>query len=283
MKVIGRAAEMRDFSDSERRKKKKIAFVPTMGYLHEGHLSLLRKARKIADTTVMSIFVNPLQFGPAEDFKHYPRAPKKDLMLAKNEGCSVVFIPGINEMYPAGEKTRVEVLGLSGILCGKFRPGHFVGVTTVVAKLLNAVNPHFLVLGRKDAQQAAIIERMVKDLHFPVKVVVCPTVREKGGLAASSRNKYLSDSERQDALVLFRALSLGRRLIQQGEKRARVVRENMRKLIKRFPSVKLEYVSVVDPRSLEEIKTVKGNVILALAARLGKTRLIDNVLAGGRR
>jgi pantoate--beta-alanine ligase len=283
MKIIRKAAGMRSFSESERRKGKRIAFVPTMGYLHEGHLSLLRRARKIGDTTVMSIFINPLQFGPGEDFKRYPRAMKRDLMLAKREGCHAVFIPGSGEMYPAGEKTRVEVPGLSDVLCGKTRKGHFVGVTTVVAKLLNAVNPHFLILGRKDVQQAVIIERMVKDLRFAAKVVVCPTVREKGGLALSSRNKYLSEREKSDARVLFRALSLGKRLVRDGEKSARVIKANMKRLIGRYQSIDLEYVSIVHPKSLEEIRTIKGDAIIALAARVRKARLIDNVLARPKR
>ena len=258
--------------------KKSIGFVPTMGALHPGHLSLVKQARKDNDTVVVSIFVNPAQFGPKEDLKKYPRPLKNDLELCRKAGVDLVFLPDNKIMYPEGFSTFVNVEGLSSLLCGVSRPGHFRGVTTVVAKLLNIVTPDVLYLGQKDAQQAIIIRRMVKDLNFPVKIKVMPTVREKNGLALSSRNAYLNKNQRSDASVLFKALSLAKSLLDNGQRDTGRIISRMKQLIGKKKQAKIDYVAIVDLERLKEIKKIKQNCLIALAVKIGNRRLIDNIV-----
>ncbi|MBN1504661.1 MAG: pantoate--beta-alanine ligase [Candidatus Eisenbacteria bacterium] len=277
MKTISKIAGMRRWSEAARAKGRRVAFVPTMGCLHEGHLSLVRKARREADLVVVSIFVNPLQFGPKEDFKRYPRNLRRDAGLARREGCDALFVPSPREMYPAGYRTRVTVEGTEEVLCGRSRPGHFSGVATVVLKLVNVVWPDVLLLGQKDAQQAVVIKRMLQDLNAGVRVVVCPTVREKDGLAVSSRNSYLSADERRRALGLSRSLFLARRLVRTGERRAAVIIAGMRKVLSEAGVTDVDYLEILDAAELTPLRRLDGDVLIAAAARVGRTRLIDNV------
>jgi pantoate--beta-alanine ligase len=257
-----------------------VGFVPTMGYLHEGHLSLIRRAKQECDHVVVSIFVNPTQFGPNEDLARYPRDIERDLRLIEPLGVDVVWMPTAEIMYPPGYQTWVEVEAMTRPLEGAMRPGHFRGVTTVVAKLFNAVQPHKAYFGQKDAQQAAVIRRMTLDLNFPVEIVVCPTVRETDGLAMSSRNVYLTPEQRKAATVLFRALSAARELYEAGERNAEKVRERMKAVLAAEPLAEVQYVSCADYDTLEELTEIKGKALLSLAVFIGKTRLIDNVVVG---
>ncbi len=259
-------------------KGKDIGFVPTMGALHGGHLSLIRQARRDNDIVVVSIFVNPTQFGPQEDLKKYPRPLNKDLAVCRKEKVDFVFLPRSKDMYPKAFSTFIILEGLSDVLCGKSRPGHFRGVATVVAKLLNIVQPDILYLGSKDAQQAVIIKRMAKDLNIPVKIRVMPTVREKDGLALSSRNLYLSKDERKDALALPQALSLAKILVKNGARDSGRIISRMRKLVSNKKSAKIDYMEIVDPQNLKPLKKISGNCLIALAVWIGKTRLIDNIV-----
>jgi len=253
-------------------------FVPTMGYLHEGHLSLVRRARAENDHVAVSIFVNPTQFGPHEDYNRYPRDLERDLRLLEPLGVDLVFAPSVEEMYPPGFQTWVIVEGVSRPLEGAARPGHFRGVATVVTKLFNIVQPDRAYFGQKDAQQAVVIRRMVQDLNIPVEIVVCPTVREPDGLAMSSRNTYLNPEERRAATVLFRALQAAKARYEQGERDAERLREAMREVIQAEPLARLDYVSVADPETLQELDRVEDRALLSLAVYIGKTRLIDNIL-----
>lgn len=266
-------------ADTLRREGKRIAVVPTMGALHDGHLSLIRLARRHADVVVATIFVNPLQFGPGEDFERYPRPLPKDVMAAGDAGADYVFAPPVSEMYPAGFQTSVHVEQLTAVLEGAVRPGHFRGVTTIVAKLFNAVKPHVAVFGQKDAQQLAVIRRMTADLGFHVDIVVGSTVREPDGLAMSSRNVYLTEAQRKEAPVLYQALSLARDRIQQGEYRRDTLVEEMRAVIAGRSSATIDYLSVADAATLEEVEQIAPgkDVLISLAARFGTTRLIDNI------
>jgi pantoate--beta-alanine ligase len=259
-----------------------LGFVPTMGYLHEGHLSLVRQARADNASVVVSIFVNPTQFGPGEDFDRYPRDLKRDLALLEKEGTDIVFAPPAVEMYPTRFSSRLEVNKLTERLEGACRPGHFSGVTTVVAKLFNIVQPTKAYFGQKDAQQAIVLKKMVSDLNMNLEVITLPTVREPDGLAMSSRNSYLSLEERQAALVLYRALMLAQGLWSQGEKDAEKIRNAMAKLISKEPLATIDYVSIADNETLEELKEVKTPALVSLAVKIGKTRLIDNVVLGGK-
>jgi pantoate--beta-alanine ligase len=252
-----------------------LGFVPTMGYLHEGHLSLLRRAREECESVVLSIFVNPLQFGPNEDLDRYPRDEERDLELAREIGVDAVFVPSAGEMYPEGSTTEVRVRGLEDVLEGAARPGHFAGVTTVLAKLLNIVGPDRMYMGRKDAQQAVVVGRMIRDLNFSTELVVCPTVREPNGLAMSSRNAYLNPEERAAATVLYRALSAAR---ESGGRDPEALEASVREIVALEPLVELEYVSADDYRSLAPVTSDTAEILLSLAARVGKTRLIDNVV-----
>lgn len=259
--------------------EKPLGFVPTMGYLHEGHLSLLRRAREECASVVLSIFINPLQFGPGDDLDRYPRDEERDLRMAREIGVDAVFVPSPEEMYPKGFTTEVRVLGLEGVLEGAARPGHFAGVTTVLAKLLNVVGPDRMYMGQKDAQQAVIVRRMIEDLHFPTRLLVCPTVREPDGLAISSRNVYLTPEQRSAATVLYKALSEAR---DSGDREPGRLEERVREAVSAEPLVELEYVSANDAYSLGPAESDTAEILLSLAARVGNTRLIDNVVVGQR-
>jgi len=277
MKIFRSPKEMQRICTSLKKKGKTIGFVPTMGYLHQGHLSLMGVAKKKSDVLVVSLFVNPTQFGPQEDFKRYPRNLKMDKRLLKESGCDYLFYPQIKEMYPEVYETYVEVEKSTKILEGAFRPGHFKGVTTIVAKLFNIVMPDVAVFGQKDFQQAVVIRRMVKDLNFPVKIIVAPTIREKSGLALSSRNSYLSDEERIQALSLYQSLNLAKKLIKSGERDSEKIIEKMKKLIQKQPQARIDYISINDSETLETLRKIKGNILISLAVKIGKTRLIDNI------
>lgn len=253
-----------------------VGFVPTMGFLHAGHISLVQRARAECGGVVVSIFVNPTQFGPNEDLAKYPRDLPRDLALLESAGADLVWTPTPESMYPPGFQTWVEVNELTKNLEGELRPGHFRGVTTIVAKLFNAVKPDKAYFGQKDAQQAAVIRRMGRDLNFPVEIMVCPTVREADGLAMSSRNTYLNPQERRAATVLFRALSAAKAAYDGGERKAESLRRVMRETVQVEPLARLQYVSCADYDTLEELVTVKRKTLLSMAVLLGKTRLIDN-------
>jgi len=257
-----------------------VGFVPTMGYLHEGHLSLVRQAGAENQSLVVSIFVNPTQFGPREDFDRYPRDLKRDLALLEKEGVDLVFMPSVDEMYPPQFDSWVEVDKLTRRLEGASRPGHLRGVTTVVAKLFNIVQPTRAYFGQKDAQQAIVIKKMVADLNMNLEVVTLPTVREPDGLAMSSRNSYLSPEERQAATVLYRSLMLASGLWSKGERDAQKLRNEMVKLIKKEPLATIDYISIANPETLDELYEVKPPALVSLAVKIGSTRLIDNVVLG---
>ena len=260
---------------------KTIGLVPTMGALHEGHLGLIRKACRECGFVVVSIFVNPTQFGPSEDFRKYPRPFRKDLRFCRQENVDMVFAPSEKEMYPDGFLTYLEQeKGLVNKLCGKSRPGHFRGVMTVVTKLFNIIEPERAYFGQKDAQQAVIIKRMVCDLNLNVKIVVCPIVRETDGLAMSSRNKYLDPKERLEARALYGALQLAKTEIENGQRDARAIIRKMKNLIKKRSSGRIDYVNIVDPETLEDVERIKKKVLIALAVKIGRARLIDNMLIG---
>lgn len=257
-----------------------VGLVPTMGYLHEGHLSLIRRAKEECDHVAVSIFVNPTQFGANEDLSKYPRDLERDLNLIDPLGVDLVWNPTSEVMYPPGYQTWVEVESLTYPLEGSMRPGHFKGVTTIVAKLFNGVQPHKAYFGQKDAQQAAVIRRMVRDLNFPIEMVVCPTVREADGLAMSSRNKYLEGADRQAATVLFRALSAANSAYENGERDAGRLRTLMKEVLAAEPRATPQYVSCADYDTLEELDVVRGKSLLSMAVLIGKTRLIDNFVLG---
>jgi len=255
-----------------------IGFIPTMGALHHGHLSLIRKARQENDLVAVSIFVNPRQFGPREDLKKYPRPRAEDLALCRKSAVDLVFNPDKSGLYPQNFKTNVYVEELSQLLCGLSRPEHFRGVTTVVAKLFNLIQPDSAYFGQKDAQQAVIIKRMAEDLNFPVKIKVLPIVRENDGLAMSSRNIYLNKNQRQDALVLNKALGLARLLIAGGQKDSAKIMAKMRVLIGKKKTAKIDYLAIVDMIDLKPVKKIRKHCLVALAVKIGKTRLIDNII-----
>ena len=257
-----------------------VGLVPTMGYLHEGHLSLIRRAREDCEHVVVSIFVNPAQFGPKEDLSKYPRDLDRDLGLIGPLGTDLVWMPAADMMYPDGFQTWVEVEAMARPLEGAMRPGHFRGVTTIVAKLFNAVQPHKAYFGQKDAQQAAVIRQMTRDLNFPIEIVVCPIIREPDGLAMSSRNVYLDPEQRKAATVLYRSLSAAREAYERGERDAEKLRQTMKDGIASEPLAQMQYVSCADYDTLEELETVKGKALLSMAVFIGKTRLIDNFVLG---
>lgn len=280
MLIIATAEEMRRWVGEQKRECQSIGLVPTMGYLHEGHLSLVRRARAENERVAVSIFVNPTQFGAGEDYTVYPRDLDHDAALARSAGADVLFAPGVEEIYPARFSTYVTVEGLTEPLCGRSRPTHFRGVTTVVSILFNLIRPDRAYFGQKDAQQAIVIRRMVRDLAFGLEVVVCPIVREPDGLALSSRNVFLRPEERRAALVLSRSLAGARALVAAGEKDAGAVLAFVREEIGREPLVRPDYVEMVGISDLAPVKTITGETLLAAAAYVGKTRLIDNVLFG---
>lgn len=260
-----------------KREGKIIGFVPTMGYLHKGHLRLVKIAKRKSDVVVVSIFVNPTQFGPKEDFAKYPIDFKRDRFLLEKEGCDFVFAPRIKDMYPEEYLTYVNVEKITGKLEGAIRPGHFQGVTTVVAKLFNIVQPDVAIFGQKDAQQAVVLKKMVDDLNYGVKMIIAGTVRERDGLASSSRNVYLSKEERKQAKVLYQALRLAKSMIRKGERSASKIVSKMNKLINRQPLAEIDYIAITDAHTLELLNKLKGEVLISLAVRFGKTRLIDNI------
>lgn len=278
MKIIRSPHKMQQIAKKIHLQKKTIGFVPTMGYLHQGHLNLIKIARQKSDVVVVSIFVNPIQFGPKEDLLTYPRDFKRDKKLLAKEQVDYIFYPSVKAMYPKNYATFIELPSLSNGLCGKSRPGHFKGVATVVAKLFNIVQPDLAVFGQKDAQQAIIIKQMTKDLNFPIKIIIAPTTREKDGLAMSSRNIYLSKAEREQATVLHHALKHAQKMIKDGEKNAHKIKALMEELIESMPDAKIDYIEIVNADNLQPTKEIKGKVLIALAVKFGKARLIDNAL-----
>ena len=281
MKVVDTITRMSTLVKMYKKEGKSISLVPTMGYLHEGHLSLVRAARKHTDVVVMSIFVNPIQFGPKEDFEKYPRDLKRDEQLATSAGADIIFHPSVQDMYPSGYSTYVNVEGLTDNLCGASRTGHFKGVTTVVAKLFEIVRPDLAYFGQKDAQQAIVIKKMADDLNMGIEVKIMPIVREPDGLAMSSRNVYLSADERKDALVLYGSLKKTEDIIRSGERDAKKVIKMMQESIKAVSAARIDYVSIVDTANLKDMKTISGDVLIAVAVFIGRTRLIDNIIMKG--
>jgi pantoate--beta-alanine ligase len=280
MRVCHSIDELRAASRTGRREGKSLGLVPTMGALHEGHLSLVRAAKAQCDLVVVSIFVNPLQFGPDEDLAKYPRNFDRDRDLLAKEGADFIFAPSVEEMYPPGAVTYVTVEGLSDKLCGGSRPGHFRGVTTVVSELFNIVEPGRAFFGQKDAAQSIIIRRMVRDLNIPVRVVVCPIVREPDGLAMSSRNAYLDAGQRKSALVLYRSLTAVQERFDQGERKAPVLIDAGKQTLAHEPLVRIDYLEIVDPETLEPVDDLSRGGLAAVAAFVGNVRLIDNFVLG---
>jgi len=278
MKICTTINEVRAASRAAQQSQKSLGLVPTMGALHEGHLSLVRAAKARCDSVVSTIFVNPTQFGPSEDFAKYPRMFEQDCEALEKEGVDLLFAPSVEEMYPAGATTFVTVEGLSERLCGKSRPGHFRGVTTIVSKLFNIVEPDAAFFGQKDAAQIAIIRRMVRDLNIPVEIVPCPIVREPDGLAMSSRNAYLDLQQRRVALVLHRSLMQVEELFRNGEDVSGKLIDEGKQIFQQEPSVRLDYFEIVDPNTLKPVPQVQKPALVAVAAFLGSTRLIDNVV-----
>jgi pantoate--beta-alanine ligase len=278
MRIVTTIKQLQKSLNEARKKGRTIGFVPTMGYFHEGHLSLMRCAKKENDFCVVSIYVNPAQFGPKEDFKKYPRDLKRDSSMIAKENVDILFIPSNNDIYPNRYLTYIDVENISKTLCGAFRPGHFKGVATIVAKLLNIVQPNAMYLGQKDAQQVVVLKTMVRDLNFPVKIKVVETMRETDGLAMSSRNKYLSSQDRIEATVLYKALLEARKQIKAGERSASKIKAVIKSLVQKKSEGKIQYVECVDANTLETLKRLEGQVLIALAVFFGKTRLIDNII-----
>lgn len=278
MRIVEKIADLRTIIRAQKREDKTIGFVPTMGYLHEGHLSLVETSLRHNDFTVVSIFVNPTQFGPNEDFDRYPRDVEGDLKKAESAGVDVVFIPAKEEMYPDGYMTYVNVEKMTDSLCGKSRPGHFRGVTTVVNKLFNIVEPDRAYFGQKDAQQALVIRKMVQDLNLDVEIVICPIVREDDGLAMSSRNVYLSDEDRKSAVVLYKSLLEAKEMMENGERDKEKIIGHIKNLIESKPNARIDYVEMVKADTLEDVNVPEGEILIALAVKFGQTRLIDNMI-----
>lgn len=278
MEVVKTIQSVRKLVKEVRSEGKKTGFVPTMGALHIGHISLIERAVEECDFVVVSIFVNPTQFGPAEDFDRYPRNLDVDLKICKKAGVDVVFAPPVEQMYAARNLTWVNVEKLTESLCGRFRPGHFRGVTTVCAKLFNIVGADTAYFGQKDAQQALVIKRMVTDLNMPLEIVVCPTVREPDGLAVSSRNQYLTNRQREDAACIYKSLQKCRQMIDAGVEDAQEIINQMHKVINQVPSIEIEYLSIVNAETLQPVEHITGTILVAIAIKIGKVRLIDNIL-----
>lgn len=278
MKIITSVEKMQVYARVLRKNGSSIGFVPTMGYLHDGHVALVQAAKKQNDIVILSIFVNPIQFGPNEDFDKYPRDIERDEKIAKNAGVDIIFYPEKNDMYRENFSTYVNVEHLTDNLCGAKRPGHFRGVTTVVAKLFNIVKPDMAYFGQKDIQQAIVIKKMAEDLNMDIAIRIMPTVREKDGLAMSSRNVYLTEGQREEALVINRALSVALKLFKEGERSASKIINKIEGLIKDRREVTIDYIKIVDDKMLKDITKIKSTAILAIACFVGKTRLIDNVI-----
>jgi pantoate--beta-alanine ligase len=280
MEIIPLIRDMQRWSEARRVEGKKIAFIPTMGFLHEGHLSLVREGKKHGDVVVVSIFVNPMQFNQQSDFDKYPKSFEQDRQMLKDVGTDALFSPNASEMYPEGFQTAVEVEKVSQPLCGAFRPGHFRGVATVVSKLFHIVKPHVAIFGEKDFQQCVVIQRMVKDLSFDLEILPMPTIREADGLAMSSRNARLNSAERQTSLCIARALNSAEEMVQRGERRADQILRNVREILDRQGGIRLEYASLCHSETLEEVSEVMRPTLLAIAAWVGEVRLIDNRVIG---
>ncbi|MEW5921667.1 MAG: pantoate--beta-alanine ligase [Bacillota bacterium] len=279
MEFVQDPATLRQKLHEIRRQGKSIGFVPTMGFLHEGHLSLIRAARAQNDFVVISIFVNPLQFGEGEDYEDYPRDLESDSRLAAAAGCDLIFSPAVRDFYPPGYATFVEVQGsITEGLCGTARPGHFRGVTTVLVKLFNLVAPEHTYFGQKDAQQCLVVKKMLEDLDYNLQFHIMPTVREADGLAMSSRNKYLTPRQRAAAPVLFQSLQQAESLIRGGERDVASLKDAMRNLIASVPETEIDYIEIVDTNELKPVEQVRGSCLIALAVRIGSTRLIDNII-----
>ncbi|RPH51525.1 MAG: pantoate--beta-alanine ligase, partial [Desulfobacteraceae bacterium] len=278
MEIINTIKDMQQYSDIARKEGKTVAFVPTMGFLHEGHLSLMKKGHELADIVVVSIFVNPAQFGPREDLATYPRNIKKDLELLIQEGVDIAFIPDEKEIYPEGFQTYVELIHLPDHLCGLSRPVFFRGVATIVLKLFNIVKPDFAVFGQKDFQQLLVIKQMVKDLNCNIEITGAPTVREKDGLAMSSRNSYLSPEQRIHALVLYKSLKKAGEILKNGVRDSSKIVDEATAMIKACPDTSIDYIKICDPETLEDIKMIEKPALMALAVKVGTTRLIDNMI-----
>lgn len=278
MQLVYSIAELRAAIDRARAAGQTIGLVPTMGYLHEGHLSLIRRARQENDLVVVSVFVNPTQFGPNEDLAAYPRDTERDTTMMRATGTDIAFFPTAEALYPQGYATYVQVEGpMTQTLCGRSRPTHFRGVTTIVAKLFHLAQPQRAYFGQKDAQQVAVIEQMVRDLNFNLQIVVCPIVREPDGLAMSSRNIYLTPSQRKDACVISQALFEARDKVTAGERRAAVISDLIRTRMDAVQDAQIDYISVVDAHALSDLEMLSGEVLIAVAVKLGPTRLIDNL------
>ena len=278
MKLVHTIKEVREIVSEWRKEGLTVGLVPTMGYLHEGHQSLIRKSVEQNDRTVVSVFVNPIQFGPTEDLEAYPRDINRDMKAVEEVGGDLIFNPEPAEMYPGHFTSFIDTTETTELLCGAVRPIHFRGVCTVVGKLFNIVRPDKAYFGQKDAQQLATIRRFVRDLNFPVEIVACPIVREEDGLAKSSRNTYLSPAERQAALILSQSLKKGKALIEQGEKSAEKVKEVITESLKTEPLARIDYVEVVDFENIQRVETIEGETLVAIAVYIGKTRLIDNFI-----
>jgi pantoate--beta-alanine ligase len=278
MEVAKTIQEMRNMVRAARNEGRRVGLVPTMGALHIGHISLIEAAVKDCDFVVVSIFVNPTQFGPGEDFEKYPRPLQADLEICRKAQVDVVFAPEPEQMYPTENLTWVTVEKLTGSLCGRSRPGHFRGVTTVCTKLFNVVTPDFAYFGQKDAQQAIVIKRMVADLNMPLEIIICPTVREANGLAVSSRNQYLSAQQRKDAANIYKSLQTCRKSIEAGTTETHKIIAEMQKILQQIPSAQIEYISIVDAETLESVDKIAGKVLAAVAVKVGPARLIDNIL-----
>ena len=278
MEIVNNIDSIRQKLACSRRQGKSIGLVPTMGFLHEGHLSLVRRAAKENDIVVVSIFVNPTQFGPQEDFESYPRDLERDALLAEEAGANFIFYPTVGEMYPQKYETFVEVTELTKELCGRSRPGHFRGVTAVVTKLFNIILPDKAYFGQKDAQQAIVIQQMVRDLNQNVEICVCPIIREKDGLAMSSRNTYLTPEEREQSTVLSASLEMAQQMVENGERDAARIRKAIEELILSKDKTRIDYVEIVSAHNLKPIQVLFGKCLIALAVKFGATRLIDNIM-----
>ena len=278
MEVVTRISEIQFFIRKAKESGQTIGFVPTLGYFHKGHLSLMQRAREENDFVMVSIFVNPTQFGEGEDYLKYPRDLRQDKKLAEEMGVDLIFSPQVSEMYPAGFSTFINVENLTTHLCGISRPTHFRGVTTIVAKLFNIITPDCAYFGQKDYQQLVVIRQMVNDLNLNIKIVSLPIVREKDGLALSSRNSYLNSSERKSALILYKSLQKAKEMMKSGERKTKKIIGEMEKMIRKEKLAKIDYMSICNPQTLEDVEEVKGETLVALAIWIGKTRLIDNIL-----
>ncbi|MDI6779400.1 MAG: pantoate--beta-alanine ligase [Bacteroidota bacterium] len=284
MQVITSIPEMQQYSEKMRLSGQRIGVVPTMGYLHDGHLSLIRLAKEHSDFVITTVFVNPTQFSPEEDFEAYPRNLNRDIALTESAGSDVMFAPSPSDMYNANYLTYVKVEKITSLLEGKYRPAHFRGVTTVVAKLFNITKPHVAVFGQKDAQQVIVIKKMVKDLNYDVEIIVAPTVRESNGLAMSSRNVYITNGEKDEAVVLFKSLKMAESLVNESEKSVSVIKSKMNDMILSNPKMSIDYISFNDETTLEEVETIADKpILISLAVRFGKVRLIDNIVVNSER